>query len=176
MSSNNFPRVFLNSKEEKEIQQGFPWVFDNEISHVKYRADEKDDKSEWKNEGLKECSVVDGALVEVYTKAGGFLGTGVINKKSKITVRIIGSEHADVIMADTAEDDRRSGSRKHENRKSSGSGKNNKKKNNRKRKPKPSMNMNKKTLTKIALSKGIEIPEGATKRMILDLIYEEKRK
>ena len=38
------------------------------------------------------------------------------------------------------------------------------------------MNMNKKTLTEIALSKGIEIPEGATKRMILDLIYEEKRK
>ena len=96
---NNFPRVFLNSKEEKEIQQGFPWAFDNEISHVKHRADEK---SEWKNESLKECTVEDGATVEVYTKAGGFLGTGIINKKSKITVRIIGSEHADVIMADTA--------------------------------------------------------------------------
>ena len=99
MSMNNFPRVFLNSKEEKEIQQGFPWAFDNEISHIKHRADEK---SEWKNESLKECTVEDGATVEVYTKAGGFLGTGIINKKSKITVRIIGSEHADVIMADTA--------------------------------------------------------------------------
>ena len=50
-----------------------------------------------------------------------------------------------------------------------------KKKNNRNRRQKPSMNMNKKTLTEIALSKGIEIPEGATKRMILDLIYAEKR-
>ena len=99
MSMNNFPRVFLNSKEEKEIQQGFPWVFDNEISHIKHRADEK---SEWKNESLKECTVEDGATIEVYTKAGGFLGTGIINKKSKITVRLIGSEHADVIMADTA--------------------------------------------------------------------------
>ena len=96
---NNFPRVFLNSKEEKEIQQGFPWVFDNEISHVKHRADEK---SEWKNESLKESTVEDGSTVEVYTKAGGFLGTGILNKKSKITVRIIGSDHADVIMADTA--------------------------------------------------------------------------
>ena len=99
MSSNNFPRVFLNNKEEKEIQQGFPWVFDNEISHIKYRADEK---SEWKNESLKNCSVEDGSVIEVYTKAGGFLGTGVINKKSKITVRLIGNEHADVIINDTA--------------------------------------------------------------------------
>lgn len=99
MSSNNFPRVFLNNKEEKEIQQGFPWVFDNEISHIKYRADEK---SEWKNESLKNCSVKDGSVIEVYTKAGGFLGTGVINKKSKITVRLIGNEHADVIINDAA--------------------------------------------------------------------------
>lgn len=99
MSSNNFPRVFLNNKEEKEIQQGFPWVFDNEISHIKYRADEK---SEWKNESLKKCSVEDGSVIEVYTKAGGFLGTGVINKKSKITVRLIGNEHADVIINDAA--------------------------------------------------------------------------
>ena len=99
MSSNNFPRVFLNNKEEKEIQQGFPWVFDNEISHIKYRAD---DKSEWKNESLKNCSVEDGSVIEVYTKAGGFLGTGVINKKSKITVRLIGNEHADVIINDAA--------------------------------------------------------------------------
>ncbi len=102
MSMNNFPRVFLNNKEEKEIQQGFPWVFDNEISHIKHRADGGDDKSEWKNEALDQCSIEDGAVIEVYTKAGGFLGTGIINKKSKITVRIIGSEHADIIMADTA--------------------------------------------------------------------------
>lgn len=102
MSMNNFPRVFLNNREEKEIQQGFPWVFDNEISHIKHRADSADDKSEWKNEALRECSVKDGATVEVYTKAGGFLGTGIINKKSKITVRLIGSQHADVIMSDPA--------------------------------------------------------------------------
>ena len=63
MSSNNFPRVFLNNKEEKEIQQGFPWVFDNEISHIKHRADDTNEKSEWKNENLKECSIKDGSVV-----------------------------------------------------------------------------------------------------------------
>lgn len=99
MSSNNFPRVFLKSKEEKEIQQGYPWVFDNEISHIKHR---KDEKSEWKNEELSVTSISDGSVVEVYTKAGGFLGTGVINRKSKITIRLIGSEHADQILENTA--------------------------------------------------------------------------
>jgi len=98
MSSNNFVRVFLNKNEEKEIQQGYPWVFDNEISHLKHRADEK---SEWKNESLKECTVENGTLVEIYTKAGGFLGSGVFNKNSKITVRILGPEHADKILEDT---------------------------------------------------------------------------
>lgn len=90
-------RVFLKSKEEKELLQGYPWVFDNEISHLKYRADEK---SEWKNEELAACSVEDGSPVEVYTKAGGFLGTGIFNKKSKITIRLIGSDHADKIYED----------------------------------------------------------------------------
>ena len=99
MSSNNFPRVFLKSKVEKEIQQGYPWVFDNEISHIKHR---KDEKSEWKNEELSVTSISDGSVVEVYTKAGGFLGTGVINRKSKITIRLIGSEHADQIIENTA--------------------------------------------------------------------------
>ena len=98
MSAKIYPRLFLNKNEEKEIQQGMPWVFDNEISYLKHR---KDEKSEWKNETLAECTVPDGEPVEVYSKAGGFLGTGILNRHSKITVRIIGSEHADEIFADT---------------------------------------------------------------------------
>ena len=95
--TNIYPRIFLNKNEEKEIQHGFPWVFDNEIFHIKHRPDEK---SEWKNETLSECTLPDGIPVEVYTKAGGFLGTGIINKKSKITIRIIGSQHADQFYSD----------------------------------------------------------------------------
>ena len=92
-----FAKVFLNAKEEKEIQQGFPWVFDNEISHLKYRSDEKNPASEWLNLPLKDAEVADGSLVEVFTKAGGFLGSGILNKKSKITVRLLGNDHADKI-------------------------------------------------------------------------------
>lgn len=95
-----FAKVFLNAKEEREILQGFPWVFDNEISHFKHRADEK---SEWKNESLADCTVPDGSAVEVCTKAGGFLGTGILNKKSKIAVRLISSEHADKVFEDISD-------------------------------------------------------------------------
>ena len=94
MSSTNFKRVFLNKDEEKEILQGFPWVFDNEISHFKHRENEK---QEWKNENFDNCTIKDGEIVEVYTKAGGFLGSGVLNKKSKISIRIISNSHADKI-------------------------------------------------------------------------------
>ena len=94
-----FARVFLNAKEEKEIQTGFPWVFDNEISHVKYRKSVSD---EWIQSPLSECTVKNGSGVEVFTKAGGFLGTGIINRNSKITVRLISSEHADKVFENTA--------------------------------------------------------------------------
>jgi 23S rRNA (cytosine1962-C5)-methyltransferase len=95
---NNYARIFLKPKEEREIQQGFPWVFDNEIQHVKYTAS---DGSGWKEASLSECSVKDGSGVEIFTKAGGFLGTGIINRTSKITIRIISQEHADKVFEDT---------------------------------------------------------------------------
>lgn len=94
----NYPRVFLKPKEEREILQGFPWVFDNEISHVKFTAA---DGSGWKDVPLAECGVPDGSGVEVFTKAGGFLSTGIINRTSKITVRLISPEHADKVFCDT---------------------------------------------------------------------------
>ena len=71
---NETVRIFLKPKEDKEISQGFPWVYDNEISQVKFAA-----KDGIKTTSLAECQVSDGKLVEVYTNAGGFLATGIIN-------------------------------------------------------------------------------------------------
>ncbi len=62
-------KIFLKAKEEERIQLGHPWVFDNEI-------------------GREQGDCANGESVEVYTKAGHFLGRGVINKNSKIQVRI----------------------------------------------------------------------------------------
>ena len=89
---------FLKAREDREISQGFPWIYDNEIYSVKYNTD---DGSGVKTTSLTECQVKDGSVVEVFTNKGGFLGTGIINRKSKIVVRLIGREHADQIMADT---------------------------------------------------------------------------
>lgn len=91
-------RVLLKPKEDREINQGFPWVFDNEIGSVKFNAK---DGSGIKTASLEDCQVEDGSVVEVCTSAGGFLGTGIINRKSKITIRIFSREHADKIMEDT---------------------------------------------------------------------------
>lgn len=103
----NITRVFLNAKEEKEILQGFPWVFDNEISYFKIFDEKKQtylnyNLSEKKGAGggctLSDIPVEDGSVVEVFSKAGGFLGSGIINKKSKITVRFLTSEHSDELI------------------------------------------------------------------------------
>ena len=93
-----FPRVFLKANEEAELELGFPWVYDNEIASVKFEAD---DGSGVKQTALADCGVADGALVEVFAKGGAFLGSGVINRASKLTVRLIGREHADQISADS---------------------------------------------------------------------------
>ena len=95
---NETVRIFLKPKEDKEISQGFPWVYDNEISQVKFAA-----KDGIKTTSLAECQVSDGKLVEVYTNAVGFLATGIINRKSKITVRLISTEHADQVSANISE-------------------------------------------------------------------------
>ena len=74
----------MNKKEEAEILQGFPWVFDNEIAFVKAEHNGKLEQTT-----LAECHVKDGTLVEVYTKGGMCLGSGIMNRTSKITVRLL---------------------------------------------------------------------------------------
>ena len=95
---NDALRIFLKPKEEREVVQGFPWVFDNEISHVKYFAS---DGSGCKDAPLSECESADGSACEVFTAAGGFIGTGIINRKSKICVRMLSSAHANKVFENT---------------------------------------------------------------------------
>ena len=73
-----FPRVFLNPSEEIEVAQGFPWVFDNEISHVKF-----EEKSGVKQASLADCSVKDGEVVEVFANHLSQKNIKVIYKNKK---------------------------------------------------------------------------------------------
>ena len=98
----SYPYIFLKPKEEDEIKQGFPWVFNNEIQSIKIKkSDDSVEKIAISNQDYGSVPIDDGQIVEVYSSAGTFLGTGVYNSKSKIIIRFIGKEHADVIMNDT---------------------------------------------------------------------------
>ena len=91
----------MKKGEEREIRQGFLWAFDNEIARVKFF-----DGKEWKDapfaEIASEGKVKDGECVEIFSSAGGFLGSGIFNSKSKIAVRIVSDSHADKIFEDKA--------------------------------------------------------------------------
>lgn len=91
----------MKKGEEREIRQGFLWAFDNEIERVKFF-----DGKEWKDapfaEIVSEGKVKDGECVEIFSSAGGFLGSGIFNSKSKIAVRIVSDSHADKIFEDKA--------------------------------------------------------------------------
>ena len=98
MAHMNFPRIFLKPKEETGIQQGSPWVFDNEIAFVKHKTGGKVFQQE-----LKDCAVAPGTPVEVFSRGGMFLGTGVFNPRSKITVRFISKDRAEALFGAEAD-------------------------------------------------------------------------
>lgn len=65
-----YVKVTVTEKAERSARAGHPWVYGEEITAV---------SGEYEN----------GGLVDVYTKKDRFLGTGFINDRSKIRVRII---------------------------------------------------------------------------------------
>ncbi len=97
----NFPRVFLKKDEEREIKAGFLWAYGNELGRVKHF-----EGNEWKETNFAppdeaaDFPVKDGELVELYTNGGAFLASGIFNRASKITVRILGPQKAEEIDAD----------------------------------------------------------------------------
>ena len=69
-SDRPYPFVTIDARGAKRAQQGHPWVFDNEITA---------------QEGTPE----DGALCDVRSPKGRYLGTGTYNSHSKIRVRLL---------------------------------------------------------------------------------------
>ena len=69
-SDRPYPFVTIDARGTKRAQEGHPWVFDNEITG---------------GEGAPE----DGALCDVRSPKGRYLGTGTYNSHSKIRVRLL---------------------------------------------------------------------------------------
>ena len=69
-SDRPYPFVTIDARGAKRAQQGHPWVFDNEIT-------------------AQEGALEDGALCDVRSPKGRYLGTGTYNSHSKIRVRLL---------------------------------------------------------------------------------------
>lgn len=66
----SYPRAAVTHKAENSIRAGHPWVYHTEIK-----------------EFAGACE--DGGLIDVTTLSGAYLGTGLLNRKSKIAVRLL---------------------------------------------------------------------------------------
>ncbi len=74
--SREYPVLSVTAKAEKSLKQGHPWVFGEEITEVK-------------------GEYAPGDIVDVRGPKGTYLGTGFINDKSKIRVRVISTNTND---------------------------------------------------------------------------------
>lgn len=73
--------VFLHKKRKKRLEEGHPWIFQNEIERV-------------------EGEYAPGDLVQIHNHAGQFLASGYINPRSQIMVRVVGYRPLEAMTKD----------------------------------------------------------------------------
>lgn len=77
MDTENLPVVHVINGRQKKLLQGHPWVYGNEIERV-------------------EGETADGGLVTVVDFRNRYMGTGVYNSRSLITVRLLTHRHEEI--------------------------------------------------------------------------------
>ena len=88
---------------------GSPWIYDNEILFVKYMKEGRIQQQEFRVEGRGGTGgrgvfpMEDGMPVEVYSKSGLFLGTGIFNGRSRIAIRLLSREKPETIFGSLVE-------------------------------------------------------------------------
>ena len=70
MKERIYPKVQVSEKAERSLRSGHPWVFGTEVQ-------------------AQDANVADGQLADVVSSKGRYLGTGFVNRRSKIAVRVI---------------------------------------------------------------------------------------
>ncbi|MGE3261502.1 MAG: class I SAM-dependent rRNA methyltransferase [Bacteriovoracia bacterium] len=81
--TNSLPCIGLNRYAQERAKKKHPWVFSNEIQDMKHAQ-----------------KLPPGSLVDVLDCHGGYIGTGFVNPKSLITVRLLTRERGEAIDAD----------------------------------------------------------------------------
>ncbi len=66
----SYPAITITKKAEAALVGGHPWVFEGELTHI-------------------DGDIADGALTDVLSHKGSYLGTGFYNSHSKIKIRLI---------------------------------------------------------------------------------------
>src|SRR5688572_31183218 len=74
-------KVYLRKRIGKRVAEGHPWIFSNEVERV-------------------EGNVLGGEIVMVLTSENKFIGSGYINPKSQIMVRLLTRDKNEVINED----------------------------------------------------------------------------
>lgn len=80
----SFAKYIVTKKAQTAIENGHPWVYENEIKAVDANG----------------CKIENGMLADVVSLGGSYLGTGILSEKSKIRIRLISRNANDVFDSD----------------------------------------------------------------------------
>ena len=70
-----YPRATITPKGEHALEKGHPWVYEAEVVSLEPAPGE--------------AAVVNGSIVDVVSRKGSYLGSGLLSEKSKIRIRLI---------------------------------------------------------------------------------------
>ena len=95
-----YPMAFITPKGERACRDGHPWVYDAEVERIVAPGDPKQAAANWK-ESIASGGITpeNGALVDVLSRKGSYLGTGILSLSSKIRIRLLSTNANDAFDA-----------------------------------------------------------------------------
>ena len=92
--------AFITPKGERACRAGHPWIYDAEVERIVAAGDPKEAARNWK-ETIADGGIVpeNGTLVDVLSRKGAYLGTGILSLSSKIRIRLLSTNANDAFDA-----------------------------------------------------------------------------